>query len=342
MTPREALTQVEEAGLTTPTQGDAGDCVALAPSGWQPVALALSVLLPGAFCWPTKHGVTVSRGPDVLIRMATPDFRQASQGASMLARMLIGRPVPVNAGVAARHLWEWAARPDRPNYHSDMLLLRNGKVPRYHCCLPGKGDFATLHDMKRCYPQLMGRLPSLRPRVGPKGLFFVPMKPDEAARVRDLLSALDADESLRRYAWGCALGSEPGSKIPLFVNGDKRLHSVPPGPFRTAALLVARSAYELCQQAAIDESAVYANTDCVIVPGCPRQGASCPPECWRRAGIASSVKGAGAYDIVQYCVYACGDAVTIPYRNPIGDQGKPRRYGYAPLPERQFFREWLV
>lgn len=331
-------------GLLDAPAGDAQDMTATPgpeAEGWQPVAQTLSILFPGASCWPTKHGVTVNRGPNVLLRIVTPEYRQDSEKAASLVASLTGKPVPVNAGVAARHAWEWIGPRDRPNAAADVALLHRGeKIPRYHSCQPGAVPYAVLHDIRRCYPQIMRRLPSLRARVTPERVFFVPFRPAERDRLADLYSAMEEDETLRRYAWGTALGGEPGATIPVFVSGEKRQRAVPAGPFRSGALLVARLAWELTRAAAIETGAVYANTDCVIVPG--EAGAvSLAPAPWRAVGIESTVKAQGPADIIRYCVYRVGDYATVPYRQPVGDQSRPKRYGYGQEPDRWFFREVL-
>ena len=341
MTPGQAVSDLVSCGFLDEVSGDPCDMVGRPgpeAGGWQPIAQALSIVFPGAFCWPTKHGVTVNRGPNVLLRIVTPEYHAASAGPASLVSSLVGRQVPRNAGVAARMAWDWIGPRDRPNAAGDAALLHNGRIPRYHSCQPGKGTVGVLHDIRRCYPQIMRRLPSLRARVTSDRVFFVPFKPDERARLADLYAAMEQDELLRRYAWGTALGGEPGAKIPLFVAGEKRQHTVPAGPFRTGALLVARMAWELTRAAATETGAVYANTDCVIIPG----PASLAPAPWRAVGVESAVKASGDYDIIRYCVYRVGDYATIPYRAPVGDQSRPKRYGYGPDPERWFYPSILA
>jgi hypothetical protein len=176
----------------------------------------------------------------------------------------------------------------------------------YHECHPGLYEGATLYDIKACYFHLLSRLPSLRVflRRGERPIFLRWSKA-EALRWQNVLAICGPQKVLRNALYGCALGRSAGSWS--FHKGQRIWLPSLPGPFRAAALCVARAAWETCYLAAVEVDAVYSNTDCVIAL------AGLYPSCWERFGYLVNEVASGQADIHAPSVYRVGLRKTFWY-----------------------------
>lgn len=219
-----------------------------------------------------------------------------------------------------RHLLEWTGPADHlpgwyKNEPKDAVLLdgirANGM--RYHDCMPGIYEYGEHWDMSSCYAQLLSRLPSLYMRSDPfRGAWHVPMPVDMAYRWRETLQLVNDDREARLHLWGVSLGSQKEGACNRWKDGVKDCPRLPPGPFPTAAKLVARAAWELTALASRESGGVYSNTDCVILPY-NSQGRG--PEYWRRYGIRARMKDSGPTHVIREFCYKVGETETGPYKD---------------------------
>ena len=291
--------------------------------GWRAAARELAgrlpgQILPGAGCsWrmgARTDGVLIDHRNRTRIDAAR-DIQREVMGADNLAW---------SVGGVARRMLAWAATPqpyprEQERGHAERLY-EPGEDIGYHSCAPGWYEEAELWDVSACYATLLRRLPSLRVTVTPqKRLLWHRMGAEERDRWQEVLSAVWDHKTLRNALWGTCLGSYkrqyayandgPGAcRIIRPVFG--------PGPFRPAALVVARTAKELCAEESCNISSIYGTIDSVMSPAYNRL-----PAVWRRVGLECSVKHRGKAHVCARGTWAFwGESsgallhATIPYQ----------------------------
>jgi len=279
----------------------APECLtAEAPMGWPFVAQRLSAVLGGQW-WPKVNGVTWLLGRQcrwLIEEDSLADIRAAREVCAFL-----GVDQAWSVGGCARRLLKFVG----PSMHREACRERllNQISLGYHDCQPGEHTYARLWDVSGCYFNLLSRLPCLRCTIVRDGVLWHQWLPDEASRWRDVLEASRHAKVLRNALWGCALGRvEAGD---CYIRGELRKIVGSSGPFRAAALLVGRSAWELCRLASIETAAVYSQTDSVITPR------DVAPTAWASVGLDTVVQASGAADIRRRGVYRVGSKETYWY-----------------------------
>lgn len=208
---------------------------------------------------------------------------------------------------------------------AESLLSRTGW--RYQSCEPGRYNDVTLYDVRSCYYSLLCLLPSPKVTLTADGIEFRPLRGEESVAWAALLDRVKHVKRLRNSLVGVMAGQArrdrdgppaadaygrplPGaSRVQYFYHRGERVafHSGP-GPLRTAALLVVRTAWELTALAAAESLAVYANTDCVITKQ------SVPPSVWIDAKLTVRREAHGTGDICAVGCYQVGRKQTLWHR----------------------------
>jgi hypothetical protein len=184
---------------------------------------------------------------------------------------------------------------------------KNAFLPQYHftLCRPGEyeGQIA-LWDMSGAYWHFLSRLP--HPWF--EGMWLVGDEveirtnrggPQEVeARWWEFVSQPWTKSMKVRWigtnAAGWGLDNGPTGSCVAFWRGEPYRMPDWPGPLQSLALCCVRLCYELCQMAALEEdaggeTALYANSDCVIRWDYDGQ----PPQIWRDLGVPSRCKARG-------------------------------------------------
>jgi hypothetical protein len=268
------------------------------------VARRLSLLVGGQV-FLGSAGVTHSpggRGPSSASISIFPQGRiEEVLAARKVYEECTGEPAkPWSVTGVARELLLWTGL--RQAFSRPTEALMRGITWHYQHCMPGRLKEAHLWDIKSCYYSLLCRLPSPYVYLDKEGLprFFVP-KEQEEVRWHSVLTAVKDHKKLRNCLLGCA--SKLGGGV-VFSHGKERETPSLAGCLRPAALLVVRTAYELCALAQVQTQASYANTDCVITP----QATS--PEAWQRFGLVSVKQASGDAELCSVGIYRVGEKGT--------------------------------
>lgn len=310
--------------------------------GWGQAAYTLATLLPGQL-WNGRRSVSWVCGrprtgeAPVRCRLIDVDDRlKIREAQDTLADLGIRDGWLWSVGACARAALSWVADPATVPSNTEILL--EGIEVGYHDCAPGVYDPLTLFDVSAYYYNLAARLPSLRVEASRSGaLHWQPMRPDESARWRDLLQAVEGCKVLRNSLVGCAMGARGKRKAwvgdPARPGRARQITlGLPGGPFRGAGLLVIRSAYELCNIASLQCSSVYSTIDSVATES------ALPPKVWVDLGLAVERKAAGLGVICRRGCWSVGPKQTLPYKAGYRLSVPVSR---AETPQIQYWREWL-
>ena len=351
MTWLDTLNGLYSAGLiTAPEQLDATAWGASAPFGWGAVAREAAASLPGFVMPSTTGGIAwkCGGGPmaGVIVDMAHVRPIAAARDIVRAVIPAADRPsgVPWTYGSCARRLLLFAAEAQPKDKTCEQLINPDADIKEYmyHDCIPGLYPEAIMWDGGSYFFNLLRRLPSLRVSLGRprKGggsgvIRFERFTPDECERWADVLTACTEHKVLRNSLWGASLGSligrvcytsaapkdAAGKRAPNWAPG--RVREIYPvfgaGPFRPAALLLARSAAELTQLASEEVGSVYSTVDSVTsIDG--RE-----PAAWGRVGLPYGIKAEGEAHIIGRGCWRIAANPTLPYcpRKRIGPAGAP-------------------
>lgn len=307
-----------------------------APYGWAAVAKELAGCLPGLLMPIPSGGVSYKcgGGPLAGVIIDTDTVRPIMKAREVVGSVIPAtdreKGIPYTFGACARKLLQWAAEAQSPDATCERLIGEGTEQREhmYHDCLPGMYPAAVMYDCSGYFFQLLHRLPSLRVSLGaakgadPGRIRWQRMTLDERHKWADVLAACSESKVLRNSLWGASLGSKAGrlaytsappkdaQKRPLpWPKGKVRevYPSFGPGPFRPAALVLARAAAEMTQLASMEVGSVYSTVDSVTTID------GRVPEVWGRMGLPFGPKHAGEAHIVSRGVWRIGGSPTIPY-----------------------------
>lgn len=271
-------------------------------SDWHSLAYELSCMLGGVFWYGSS--VTWKFGP-YSIFLCDRKQAQSIMEARMISHELTGRTeLPYSVPANARLLLDWVGVTDpRPyeNFMRDVSWL-------YQKCSPGTLPSGKLFDVKSCYASILSRMPSPLLTVYKGRVIFIPLAKGQRDRWKQVVKAIQLHKGLRNSFVGSMAGVSPSGKgLYVYHFGERIPAKGLTGPLRSAALLVARTAYELCADAVEESRAVYANTDCVITEysHCPRA--------WEKHGLTVRLVAEGKTDIRAMGCYQVGEKKTKPY-----------------------------
>lgn len=304
------------------------DCVVASPTdGWGRVARRWSELVGGQV-WCGDHGLTWAYGSKC--RWVQEESMLPAIRASRFVCEALGTSGGWSIGSCARSLLKLIA-PTQRFVGSGNLLMQN--IPYgYHDCIPGHYDDAMLVDCCQCYYMLWSRLKSVYLDVERSGrLLWRKMLRSEEDAYQRVTSAVVACKPLRNALVGCSLGAiEPRQ---YYHAGVAKLLKGQRGPFRPAAQLIYRTAYELCLDASYEVDSIYSATDSVTsIDG--RY-----PTSWERYGLATRIQASGPAEICRPGIYMIGSKYTHWYR--LGSrftEALPR----ADRPARDVAATWLA
>lgn len=281
----------------------------------------------GGQWFPGRYSVTWQRGREStwLLHNAALTHVQAARGA---CRALGIDEPPWTVGACCRALLRWVGAPQRPDRRNEALLSQGDWG--YRLVAPGIYPDHRLLDLDAAYWHLLWRLPGLHPTVLRDRLIWHPVEPDAWSRWRELLVVIRDEKTVRNPLVGAMAGT--AKAVRFYSRGEGRQLRPQPGPLRAAGLLVMRSTYEATGLECASSAPVYANTDCVVVPGGTR------PRVWEGLGLPWSIRARGEADIQALCVYRVGDHTTGWYTGRGRWIAPPVR---SPLPERLVSAEWL-
>jgi hypothetical protein len=300
---------------------------------WRVVAKEASLRSGG--CWhPYLGGLRWQNGNKAFYLIKRNDKRSTPVSDLMRYRNIVeevtGLSAGWSAGSCATKLLQWAF--DKHEADPDDKTIINGGFIGYHECTPDHYDHASMYDAKSCYYQLIKRLPSPKAGITRDGkLRFDPMRPDEKSKWSEVIAIVEEEKLLRNSLWGVMLGCNTPKTH--YHKGECKEDACYFGHSFAAAALVARSAWELCRDAAEETDAVYAQTDGIIVAG------NKYPTIWDSVGLIWSLKHSGKAHTVHQHNYKIGDHQTEFYsESDYFKEYNPR----APRPERLYYREWLA
>jgi len=308
--------------------------------GFQAAAREIARNLPGQV-WPGRRGfswVCGGGGPHGVV-FDSGDLAKLHAAQDRLADLGLDRNV-WSLGRAARLLLHFVAPGAKAGPGRSAERLLEGIEVGYHDCIPGEYPSATMYDVRAYYYSLLTRLPSLRVGVLGGKVEFYPMSADERARWREVLEVVNEQKVLRNSIFGAAMGKTGKSTV---FHRDKarpgkvreRRLQLPPGPFRGAGLLVARTAWELCRDASEETDSVYSTVDSVTT----RSGSE--PQTWKGLGLIPERCHEGRAHICGLGSWRIGDAHegTKPYR---AGMRQPRPVERHERPQVAYGRAWLV
>lgn len=323
------LSELAECGyLSDPCEADGGTWTAEPTNGWHSLCRRASESANGQW-HPSPTGLRWQNGP-YSTHCIHPEKYEEINRVCRLAEKFTGERVGMSYGSAARACLKFAF-PQHSKKNRDDVLLEGGKIG-YHECKPGKWAYGINFDIKGCYYQLIKRLASPRAGIGWNGdIDFVHLNREENSKWRDVLTFIETEKMLRNSLWGAMLGSlEPRW---YFHDGEWERGIAYEGHSYGAAALVARSAWEVCRQAAQDTDAVYAQTDGIIVTS------GIMPNYWNRLGLVYEPRAAGeTYVHGQHRWRVGGKATKWFTKRAIWHEPVAR----AAQPERHYHFEWLA
>lgn len=256
-------------------------------------------------------------------------------GAREILAGLVGKEEAADVwtvGGAARKLWNWIGAgekheyptlPDRaqtenlyPIVGTQTVHLPNGRTEdvsvreqiAYHDCYPGEYEGITMWDVDSYYATMLQRVAegkrlSLRPiyHEEKNRIRWGRWREGERERLIDALGAAWPHKRLRNSLWGVALGSYR-YQIAYVAAGEGKARRIMfrpgPGPFRPLALVIARSARDLCHAQALTVNSRYSTVDSVSVAN------GCLPRLWQAYGFTVNVKHKGNADFRSYGTWA--------------------------------------
>jgi len=328
---------VEDGFLQTPGEEARHVWAASAPLGWAAAARHMAANLPGTLTpaqgpggvmW--KCGNGPAQGNVIAISKRADIHKARALVASIIPEDERPQGIPWSLGACARRLLVWSAKPQVHDYTLEPLIGAESDMTEYmyHDCQPGVYPFARMWDCQAYFFALMLRLPSLRVSMSrdrpgrPGALRWDRLKLEERERWGDVLAACRDEKVLRNSLWGASLGSMKKrtaytSAAPRDAQG-KRMEWEPgrvrettvvygAGPFRPAALVLARGAAELCRIAAEEVGSVYSTVDSVTTID-DRE-----PLVWVSLGLPCAPKYEGPADIVGRGDWRIGPHCTMPY-----------------------------
>lgn len=320
---------LDEAGVSCRTE-----------TNWAIIARELSRVLPGQW-WPASNGLTQNLGGKCVYVVDEGHVVACHLARADLARL--GVDAPWGVGGTCRAALRWVGAEERYWQGCEGLLEATGW--HYQECLPGAYPALAHEDVVSCYYSLLCLLPSPTLSLQGRNVAFRPLGAECSARWRALLDALAAHKLHRNALVGAMAGGKPagtvkesepvaaGSALPTsagrysFYSGGIA-HAAPkrPGPLRAGALLVVRSAWELCALQARWTGAVYANADCVMYPTAPyepgeRDGAGWVTEPlaagrpasqspWQSVGLTTRQVSVGEADLRAIGIYRVAGRMT--------------------------------
>ena len=196
---------------------------------------------------------------------------------------------------------------------------------QYHDCIPGKYSRVIMWDAEAYYFNWICRLPSLKLSFTRGGIDWKRMSETEVGRWAEVKAHIGNTKLLRNSLWGVLLGS---STPKVFYTSTVKEGEKPGavrmqwfsytggGIARPAALLSARSAAEMCSEAAQETSSIYSTMDSVTTLGTGF------PNVWKNNGFPCRIKEEGDVntdgiggEIVSKGVWKMGKHHTETYHN---------------------------
>lgn len=272
--------------------------------GWPGLSQLLSLELGGQF-WKGSRSSTWLYGKESHW-LISPKSLQGVESARRIVTELTGDDNPPwSESACARRLLGWLGV--RQTFWRDAEIFKEGAAWHYQRCHPnvGRGSlpYGYLWDIESCYHSLFERMPSPWVTADFGQVAWCPLRSEEEDRWRKILRAIKPHKTLRNALFGCCYGGRGLS----YSKGKGRLGADRAGPLRGGALLVIRTAFELCALAAESSGAVYSNADCVI------SADPYPPGVWIDAGLKVRLQAEGDSEICSVGSYRVGDRATRNY-----------------------------
>lgn len=292
----------EARGVSAVSPLDETGVVGLVHAPWPLLARGLS-LEAGGLWMAGEESLTWVRGKRVAYLVPAGRLLGLQQAREALQ----GQGVPVTSwsmGGIARQGLRWIGARTIPRAGTIVRLWQAGWA--YHCWQAGEYAEAGLYDLEAAYYTALQRLPSPCVDWLADGPCWHPLPPEGRARWRALLAVAGVTKPLRLCLVGVMGGSGGGGVT--YHRGERVPRHRECGPFKAGALAVVRAVHELCALAAVEEEALWAHTDAVILPG-KRQ-----PRAWERYGYAYREEARGPADIRHAHVYRVGDKQTASYQ----------------------------
>lgn len=270
--------------------------------GWADVAKWLSTLTGGIY-FAGGQGVTWQLGSHTE-RLMTEQYYRDTLAARFACRQLGVEPGD-SVGRCARNLLDWIGRPQYAEKR--IYQVYKDEAFNYHDCTPGLYDHGDQYDVSACYYSLWRKLPCLRVSTKYDGSLIWHAQTDAEAARRDRVAAAVGDAKiLRNSLVGCSLGST--TRIGGWHAGEPKSVAGKLGPYRPAAILLCRTAYELCNTASHQIGSAYSMTDSVISV----DGAY--PTVWEDYGLLTRIQREGQTNICTTAVYKVGEHETHLYK----------------------------
>lgn len=272
-------------------------------SSWNALGYELSKYIKGNL-WPGEASLTWAKASQALW-MTGPERQRDIQEAQQIVAFLTGeQKLPHSLGGLARFLLSWLGV-EEPRHQGGERLLE-GIRWHHQGCTPCTVPRALLFDVKAYHASLLARMPSpLITIFGENEIAFRPLPKKQRERWREIVSCLYAHKGLRNAFIGAMAGQSISGRPSVYYNDGKAHYRRFRGILRPAALLIIRTAYELCAEAVEETRALYSNQDCVIVP----DGTN-PPSAWDRFGLQVELRASGEAEICSVGVYRVGTKAT--------------------------------
>lgn len=322
---------------------------------WDNLAYEFACRLPGQW-WVSDSGITWVNG-----RVAARFMSAQSAGDTLLAQRVAGELGIIGTtetvtnlaywsqGSIARNLLRWVIPDEKIPANATRLMQDiedKGGASGYHECYPGTPDmypYCEHWDVSAYYFTMAERSPSLKVQVTRDGtLDFIPMRPSQAARYKELMQVLYPQKSLRNMLVGCALGAKEVG----FYTSDKKggayevVRDVDGGEFRGWGSLIVRSGWEMSRRVAQEMPCLYANMDAIITPAYTSKNT------WVKCGFDVEREDVGDTHIITRGWYRVGGKATKHYKNAL-ERGAlaralPReQHPFDPVPV-EVYRQWLL
>ncbi len=271
-------------------------------SHWKALAFELSLVLQGNFWW--GSGITWCNGPYTIYLNDSRKEGELWEARAIAERLTSLDNLPFSVAGLGRKMIEWVGITDKS---SSGEMLRRHTIWNYQNCTPRRLPWARYYDMKSCYGTLLRRLPSPLYDARADGrIAFRGLPPAQRQRWRAMTEAVLSHKGLRNSIIGSMAGPSPDSEGIFFYNGgQKRPGPKMEAPLRGCALLIARTAYELCAEA-VEETrkeghdTPHANVDGIITTD------GFAPRIWQRLGMKVELRAEGESDIKAVGVYRVG------------------------------------
>ncbi len=183
----------------------------------------------------------------------------------------------------------------------------------YQRCVPSLlTERWKMIDMRSAYWQVLSKSKSAycMPDAGGK-INYVRMSNREEVFYNRMLDIYSEHKKLRLALIGvnCTGYSKKVAHTYLHKRRLCEMQGTAPSMFQPLALSVVRASYEITQIQARLSDTVYAQADCVALEY------DDDPYFWDSIGVAYSVKGEGALDVICPTVWSCGEESTGSYRH---------------------------